>query len=78
MHLSNYNLRQLDAERLRVLKGELLRVVAEKRLLDLKAAREHFNQTLAAHRANYVERSSNGTLININQTLKYLDFISAR
>ena len=45
MHLSDFDLRQIDVEYLRSLSPEQLRVVAEKLLLDLKAARELANQT---------------------------------
>jgi hypothetical protein len=45
MHLSDFDLRQIDVEYLRALSPEQLRVVAEKLLLDLKAARELANQT---------------------------------
>jgi transposase len=45
MHLSDFDLRQIDVEYLRSLSPEQLRVVAEKLLLDLKAARELASQT---------------------------------
>jgi transposase len=45
MHLSDFDLRQIDVDYLRTLSPEQLRVVAEKLLLDLKAAREWVNQT---------------------------------
>jgi hypothetical protein len=45
MHLTDFDLRQIDVEYLRSLSPEQLRVVAEKLLLDLKAARELARQT---------------------------------
>jgi transposase len=45
MQLSDFDLRQMDVDYLRSLPPEQLRVVAEKLLLDLKAARESANQT---------------------------------
>jgi transposase len=45
MQLSDFDLRQIDVEYLRSLSPERLRVVAEKLLLDLKAARELASQT---------------------------------
>ena len=44
MHFSDHDLRQLDAERLGALTEEQLRVVSQKLLVDLKAARERLNQ----------------------------------
>lgn len=45
MHLTDFDLRQIDVEYLRSLSPEQLRGVAEKLLLDLKAARELARQT---------------------------------